>query len=347
MHKIDYLGTCLLVIWATALLLGFSLGGINYAWNSWQIISLFVVAAVGLAVFVYVEFHQSEPIINPKLFETDIFAISTLSMFLLGAGMFGAISYLTYFAQIGLGQTATNTGIILTPMMLGFIVSSIVGGQLMARTGRYKIIVLVGFVVAALGMFLLSRMTSATTNGELIRNMIVTGLGIGVLMSLFTVIVQNAFSQDMLGQVTSGITFFRTLGASIGVSVLGAIVTNVYTSKLTASVPAPLKPFVNVSQLANLNNSGGAVDVKAAVAHLGPEAFVLLKQLTENAKDSFVSSITLSFTIGVFMMLAAFVVALFLREIPLRGRGVKAQPADGTAVELSEAEPEPLPEPVF
>ena len=347
MHKIDYLGTGLLVIWATALLLGFSLGGTNYAWNSWQIISLFAVAVVGLAAFIYAEFHQPEPIINPKLFETDIFAISTLSMFLLGAGMFGAISYLTYFAQIGLGETATNTGIILTPMMLGFIVSSILGGQLMARTGRYKIIVLVGFAIAALGMFLLSRMTSATTNGELIRNMIVTGLGIGVLMSLFTVIVQNAFSQDMLGQVTSGITFFRTLGASIGVAVLGAIVTNVYTSKLSASVPAPLKPYVNVNQLANLNNSGGAVDVKAAFAHLGPEAQVLLNQLAVNAKDSFVSSISLSFTIGVFMMVAAFVVALFLREIPLRGRVGRAKSADGTLAELSEAEPEPIPEPVF
>ena len=139
MHKIDYLGTGLLVIWATSLLLGFSLGGTNYAWNSWQIITLFAVAAVGLAAFIFVELHQPEPIINPNLFKTDIFSISTLSMFLLGAGMFGAISYLTYFAQIGLGETATNTGIILTPMMLGFIVSSILGGQLMARTGRYKI----------------------------------------------------------------------------------------------------------------------------------------------------------------------------------------------------------------
>jgi EmrB/QacA subfamily drug resistance transporter len=347
-HKIDYLGTGLLVIWATSLLLAFSLGGTNLAWNSWQIILLFTTAAVGLAVFIFVEFHQPEPIINPKLFETDIFSISTLSMFILGAGMFGAISYLTYFAQIGLGETATNTGVILTPMMLGFIVSSIVGGQLLARTGRYKIIVLVGFAVAAFGMFLLSRMTTSTTNGELVRNMIVTGLGIGVLMSLFTVIVQNAFSQEMLGQVTSGITFFRTLGASIGVAVLGAIVTNVYTSKLAASIPAPLKPYVNVSALANLNSNGHAVNVPAAVAHLGPQTAELLKQLAVNGKSSFVSSITLSFTIGMFMMIAAFVVALFLREIPLRGRKLATadQPA-ATNFEVSEVVPQPLSESIF
>jgi hypothetical protein len=150
--------------------------------------------------------------------------------------------------------------------------------------------------------------------------MIITGLGLGVLMSLFTIIVQNAFSRDMLGQVTSGITFFRALGGSIGVAVIGAIVTNVYTSKLASSVPAPLKPYVNTSQLSNLNGSSHAIDIAGAFAHLGPEAKVLLGQLAINAKEAFVSSVTLSFTIGMFMMIAAMVVAVFLREIPLRGR---------------------------
>ena len=320
MHKVDYLGTGVLVVWATALLLAFSLGGTQAAWNSWQIISLFVVAAVGIVAFILVELRQPEPVIDPSLFKNDIFSISTISMFLLGAGLFGAISYLTYFAQIGLGQTATNTGIILTPMMLGFIVSSIVGGQLMARTGHYKILALVGFAVGSFGMFLLSRMTTSTTNADLIRNMIVTGLGIGVLMSLFTIIVQNAFSNQLLGEVTSGITFFRTLGGSIGVAVLGAIVTNVYTSKLAASVPTPLKPYVNVTNLANLNPNAQAINVAGAAAHLGPQAKVLLLQLAANVRTSFVSSITLSFTIGMLMMIAGLVVTLFLREIPLRGR---------------------------
>jgi hypothetical protein len=112
-------------------------------------------------------------------------------------------------------------------------------------------------------------------------------------------------------------------------------------------VPAPLKPFVNVSQLANLNGNTSAVNVKGALLHLGPAAALLFKQLAVNVKGSFVSSITLSFTIGMFMMLAAFVVALFLREIPLRGRGGKSQPSDGAEDEVGETEPEPLPEPVF
>ena len=233
-HKIDFLGAGVLVVWAVALLLGFSLGGSQFAWGSWQIVSLFVIAAVGMAAFIFIEFRQPEPVIDPRLFKNDIFTISSLSMFMLSAGMFGAISYLTYFVQIGLGQSATNSGVILTPMMMGFIVSSIIGGQLLSRTGKYKIMAMTGFVVAAFGMFLLAHMTTATTNGELVRNMIITGLGIGVLMSLFTIIVQNAFSRDLLGQVTSSLTFFRSLGSSIGVAVLGAIVTNAYTTKVAA-----------------------------------------------------------------------------------------------------------------
>jgi EmrB/QacA subfamily drug resistance transporter len=340
MHRIDYLGASLLVVWAVSLLLGFSLGGTELAWNSWQIISFFVVAAVGLAAFVIVELRQSEPVLDPRLLKNDIFAISTISMFLVTAGMFGAISYITYFAVIGLGETATNTGLILMPMMIGFIISSILGGQLLSRTGRYKYLALAGFAVAAAGMLLLSRMNTATTNGELVRNMIVTGLGIGVLISLFTIIVQNAFSRDMLGQVTSAITFFRSLGGSIGVAVLGAIVTNTYISKLNAAVPTALKPYVNVNQLANLNGNSKAVDIQAAFAHLGPHAQVLLAQLGENVKSSFVSSISIAFVIGLIMMLVALAAGLFLREIPLRGR----VPAEQISDEIEEVAPEPVPD---
>ncbi len=343
-HKIDYLGSGVLIIWAVSLLLAVSLGGTELAWNSWQIITLFAVAAVGLAAFVYIEMRQPEPVILPSLFKNDIFTISTLSMFLVSAGMFGAISYLTYFVQVVLGQTATNSGVILMPMMLGFIASSIIGGQTLSRTGRYKIQAIVGFVVGATGMFLLSRMTPQTTNGEVVRNMVITGLGIGVLMSLFTIIVQNAFSRDKIGQVTSSLTFFRSLGGSIGVGVLGAIVTNTFSSKVQSSVPAALKPFVDTSKLSNPGTLKSAINVPGALQHLGPQQFQLLAaQFATNVKDSFSSSVTLAFTIGMVMMLVALAATLFLREIPLRGR----QPAEKVASEAAEAEPEVVPEAVL
>ena len=228
------------------------------------------------------------------------------------------------------------------PMMLGFITSSIIGGQLLSRTGRYKVMALIGFIVASVGMFLLSRMTIATTSGEVVRNMIITGLGIGVLMSLFTIIVQNAFSRNLLGQVTSSITFFRSLGSSIGVAVLGAIVTNIYTTKVVAGVPTALKPYVDMTKIANLNGASSAVNVQAAVAHLGPQTSVLLGQLATNFKLSFTTSVVVAFTIGMIMMLVAFVTVLFLREIPLQGR--KTSFAQQIGDEIGEVAPEPISE---
>jgi EmrB/QacA subfamily drug resistance transporter len=340
-HTIDYLGSGLLILWAVSLLLGFSLGGTQLAWNSWQIVALFAVAAVGIVAFLFVERRAAEPIILPSLFKNDIFAISTISMFLVGAGMFGAITYLSPFVQLVLGQSATNAGIILTPMMLGFIVSSIVGGQLLSRTGRYKVLALVGFVTGVVGMFALSRMTTSTHNGELVRNMIITGLGIGLLMSLFTIIVQNAFGRNMIGQVTASVTFFRSLGSSIGVAVMGAIVTNNYASQVAASIPAALRPYVDATKLTNQSTASKAIHVASALAHLGPQQFqVLAYQLATNVKDAFASSVTLAFTIGAAMLLLGLIVALFLREIPLQGR----QPSESVASELAEVEPEAVPE---
>jgi EmrB/QacA subfamily drug resistance transporter len=325
-HTIDYLGAAVLIIWAVALLLGFSLGGETvgntvWAWNSWQIITLFAIAVVGIVAFIIIERRQPEPILNPKLLLNDIFAISTLSMFLLGAGLFGAITYLVYFTSVVLGESSTNSGIILTPLVMGFIVSSIIGGQLISRTGKYKMLALAGFAVTTLGMFMLSRMTTTTTNGEEVRDMIITGLGMGVLTSLFTIVVQNTFSNAMLGQVTAGLTFFRSLGGTIGVSVLGAIVTNTLTRKLDNSVPPALLPYTDKSKLLSLNTLPNAINQKAAVNHLGPQ---MLQQLglifQQNVKESYASSITLAFAIGAGMMVLAFAITFFLREIPLRGK---------------------------
>jgi hypothetical protein len=171
--------------------------------------------------------------------------------------------------------------------------------------------------------------------------MITTGLGIGVLMSLFTIIVQNAFSRDKLGQVTSSLTFVRSLGSSIGVAVLGAIVTNDFSAQVRNSVPAALAPFVNVDKLANQSTASQAINVPAAMASLGPQQFqALALQLATNVKDAFSTSVTLAFGIGAGMMVLALLATLFLREIPLAGR----QPAARPASEISEAAPEPVAE---
>ncbi|HEU5366945.1 MAG TPA: MDR family MFS transporter [Ktedonobacterales bacterium] len=241
-HAIDYLGSAVLVLWSVPLLLAVSFGGNELAWDSWQIIALFAFAAVMLAAFFVIELRAAEPIIAPRLFKSSIFSVSTATMFLLSAGMFGAVAFLPYFVQDVLGESATNSGVILTPMMLGFMFSSVVGGQLLSRTGRYKILALAGFVVAAAGMFLLSQMDIHTSNGDLYRNMVITGLGMGVMMSLFTIVVQNAFPIQRIGEVTSTLSFFRSMGSTIGLAALGAVMTNSFTSNLQANIPAALKP---------------------------------------------------------------------------------------------------------
>jgi|SRR5579884_835415 len=320
-HTIDYLGAIALILWSVPLLVAVSLGGSEWAWNAWQSVTLFAVAAVMLVAFLAIELRAAEPIINPRLLKSSIFSVSVGTTFLLSAGMFGAITFLTVFVQIVLGETATNSGVILTPMMLGFIVSSIVGGQLLSRTGRYKILALTGFAVAAVGMFLLSRMDVTTSNGEVVRNMVVTGLGIGVMMSLFTIVVQNAFPFRMLGEVTATLSFFRSMGGTIGLAVLGAIMSNALTSNLQANIPAPLKSYIPASQLTQLGQStggSGSSSLESALAKLGPQGLTLLRQLEQAIKVSFSSAITELFAISAGMMVVCFALTLFLREIPLR-----------------------------
>ncbi len=324
LHKIDYLGSISLIGWSVPLLLAFSWAGTQYAWSSWQIISLFVAAAVILPVFFLVEMKVAEPIISPRLFKNSIFLVSVSATFLLAAGMFGAILYLPLFVQAVIGQTATNSGVVLTPMMLGFMFSSIVGGQLLSRTGRYKILAICGFAVAAVGMFLLSRMTASTTDGEVVRNMVITGLGMGVMMSLFTIVVQNAFPYRQLGEVTAGLTFFRSIGATIGVAVMGTIMTNDFQSALQSNMPQALTRLVPPSRLAQLQNPQIllAPDVVAKIQHgfaaFGPQGLVLFQQLMQAIRVSLATALTNVFLLGFIVMLLGLVSVFFLREIPLR-----------------------------
>jgi MFS family permease len=245
-------------------------------------------------------------------------------MFLLSAGMFGAIVYLPLFVQGVIGDSATNSGFVLTPMMLGFMFSSLVGGQLLSRTGRYKLMAIVGFAIAAVGMFLLSRMTATSGEGEVIRNMIITGLGIGVMMSLFTIVVQNAFPYRLLGEVTASLTFFRSIGSTIGVAVMGTIMTNAFQSALQSNMPQTLKRVVPPNQLAQFQNPQLllAPNVVAQVQHsfaaFGSHGLVLFNQLIEAIRVSLSTAITNVFFLGFITMLLGFFAVLFLREIPLR-----------------------------
>jgi EmrB/QacA subfamily drug resistance transporter len=335
-HTIDYLGAIILVAGAVSLLLAFSWAGTQYAWNSGQIIGLFIAAAVLLTLVFWLETRTAEPIITPQLFKNSIFLVAVIAMFLVSAGMFGAILYLPLFAQGVLGESATNSGFVLTPLMVGFMFSSIVGGQLLSRTGRYKILAIIGFAVAAVGMFLLSRMAVTTTQGEVIRNMIITGLGIGVMISLFTIVVQNAFPYRQLGEVTASLNFFRSIGSTIGVAVMGTILTNVFQSDLQSNMPQALTrlaaarhlPLAQLNPQALLDPSQFG-QLQHSFAVFGAQGLALFHQFVEAIRVSLSSAITNVFFLGFIIMLLGLFSVLFLREIPLR-KSNTAQPAEAT-----------------
>ncbi|MBI4495278.1 MAG: MFS transporter [Chloroflexi bacterium] len=323
-HQIDYLGAATLVAGAVPLLLAFSWAGSEYDWGSVQIVGLLALAVAMLGLFFLVERHAAEPIMSPDLFKNSIFSVSVIATFLVSVGMFGAIMYLPLFVQGVIGDSATNSGAVLTPMMLGFMVSSAVGGQIMARTGRYKALAIGGFALAMVGMFLLSQMDVAATDGLVMRNMALTGLGIGVMMSLFTIVVQNAFPFSQLGQVTASLQFFRSIGGTIGVAILGTIMANGFRTAFQDNLPHSLQQAVPPDKLAALQNPQVLLSPQATAqlqqgfAAFGPQGQELFRQLMEVVRASLATAITHVFLVGAGVMLLALVVTFFLPETPLR-----------------------------
>jgi EmrB/QacA subfamily drug resistance transporter len=223
-RSIDWLGAALLAAGTTALLLGLVWGGREYPWGSVQVVSALVASALLLALFGLWERRVAEPILPFEVLRNPIVASSIACMALVGMAMFGTISYVPLFVQGVIGTSATSSGVVLTPLMLGAVTTSILSGQLVSRTGRYRLNAIVGPPILAFGMFLLSRMDAHTTNGEAARDMVVAGIGIGSMMQVFVLSVQNAVSRAAMGSATALTQFSRSIGATIGVAVMGLIV---------------------------------------------------------------------------------------------------------------------------
>jgi len=326
-HRVDYEGSALLVTAAVPLLLGFSWAGTTFAWMSWQVIGAWVFSAVAWVAFVLWEFRAREPVINPHLFTNRIFTVSSIASTLQSAAMFGAIMFLPLFVQGVMGKTATNSGIILMPLMIGAILASIGGGQLLARIGRYKILVCCGFVAVTVGAFLMSRMHVDVTWATLARNMVIMGLGLGIAMSAFTVIVQNQYPSHRLGEVTAGLQFFRMLGSTIGMAVFGTLLNNKFNSEMTANMPAPIakamaaggkkfdSPQVLLSEQAQQSLRAGLDKLGAMIGTPGDQLFT---SFMDAVRLSLEQAITSLFLMAAILGVIGFVVVLFLREEPLR-----------------------------
>lgn len=323
-HQIDYLGATTLVACALPLLLAFSWAGTMFAWGSPQVIGLLAFSLAMFVAFLAIERRAAEPIISLGLFKNSIYSVSIIATFLVSGGMFGTTMFLPLFVQGVIGVSATNSGAVLTPMMMGFMVSTVVGGQLLSRTGRYKLLAVVGMALGVLGMLLLWLMDVNTSQIEVMRNMAVTGLGLGVSISLFTIVVQNAFSLRQLGEVTASLQFFRSIGGTISIAILGSVMINRFHDSFQTSLPGAIKEGMPADKLVALQNpqvllSPGAMETLGqSFAAFGPQGQEMSRQLIEVIRLSLANAISGLFLIGALIMVLGLIATLFLREIPIR-----------------------------
>ncbi|MFJ4813941.1 DHA2 family efflux MFS transporter permease subunit [Streptomyces sp. NPDC088801] len=303
-HVIDYLGTFLIAAVATCLVLVASLGGTTWAWGSWQIVGLAVLGVVLAVAFVAVERRAAEPVLPLKLFRVRTFTLAAVISFVVGFAMFGAMTYLPTFLQVVQGISPTMSGVHMLPMVLGLLLASTGSGQIVSRTGRWKVFPIAGTGITALGLLLLHRLDEHSSTAELSGFFFVFGLGLGLVMQVLVLIVQNAVPYEDLGVATSGATFFRSIGASFGVAVFGTVFAGRLGEQLTdAFRGVRLPPGVSVEAL--------EADPRG-IAALPPG-------LRPPALHAYAVSITDVFLYAAPVALLGFVLAWFLKEDRLRG----------------------------
>src|SRR3954452_18329315 len=229
---IDYAGTALLAVTLSSLVLLTTLGGNSYDWGSPEIVGMGVLGIVALVAFVFVERRAKERILPPSLFRNRVFVVCSTVGLVVGFALFGALTYLPLFQQVVRGLSPTASGLQLLPVMAGLLISSIASGQIITRTGRYKFFPIAGTAIAALGLYLLSSLDETTGTGVAAFHMLILGLGLGLVMQVLVLAVQNAVPYNMLGVATSGSTLFRSIGGSLGTAILGAI----FSGRLAAEV---------------------------------------------------------------------------------------------------------------
>ncbi|MFC1994644.1 MDR family MFS transporter [Chloroflexota bacterium] len=267
--KVDYLGIVTLALTVVPLMLALSLGGVDYKWSSPQIIGMLVFSFVLLLVFIRIESRCPEPILPLGLFKNSIVSISSIIVFIIGFGMFSAIIFVPLYFQGVLGTTAAASGTFLTPMMLGVVFGALISGQVLSRTGgHYRLQGAIGLVIMAIGMFLLSRMTAETTNGAAVRNIVITGLGLGSTMPIYLIAVQNAVPHSVLGIATSTNTFFRTIGGALGLAVVGTLMTNTFFTRFMEGLSPQLTSVIPPQQLSAIAESPQALVSPDALARL-------------------------------------------------------------------------------
>ena len=319
-HQVDWLGAFYIVAAVSSLLVVLSFGGKEFAWASAQTYALSVAALVFLVLAVFQERRAAEPIMPPHLFRNHTFVITSLGGFIVGVAMFGATIYVPQYLQIVKLESPTASGLLTLPMMVGMLTMSIGSGRRITTTGRYKRYPIMGLAILAVGLYLLSRLKLETSLVIMGASIFVVGLGMGLVMQVLVLAVQNSVDRRDLGVATSGSTFFRSMGGAVGVSVFGALL----SARITTTIPARFAA-AGVPMPSPGGPLGSQLGTPAAIRAL-PDA------ISVPLRAGYADALHTVFLVGIPIVLLGWVVMWFLREIPLR-QAVKAvtprQPGDG------------------
>ncbi|MFG1673951.1 MDR family MFS transporter [Micromonospora sp. NPDC049282] len=315
-HTVDWIGAALLVVGVSCLLLALSWGGNSYAWGSAVIVGLFVAGAVLGVAFLLQEARTREPILPLRLFRSATFALANSAGFVLGLVMFGSIIFIPLYLQIVKGASPTRSGLLMLPMMAGIIVTSILTGRAMSRIGRYKWFPVAGSAVLVAGMLLFRLLQVDTSLWVAFGSMVVIGVGLGLCMQSLILAVQNAVDVRDLGAGTSSATFFRSLGGSFGVAILGAVLSTRLSSALADRLPgaiAQLPPQQRAAVAAGGTENISINDPATILALPGPVRAAI--------QASFVESLHLVFLTTGLVAVLAVLVTLAMPNHQLRGAG--------------------------
>ncbi len=323
-HKLDYPGAIAMTLFLVPLVLALTWGGVDYAWISPVILGMFGFTAVMFIIFLFIEKQVEEPIVPLALFNNRVMSISAAVGFLMGASFFPVITFIPLYFQGVLGSTATASGGFLTPMMLAASLGSFASGQLLSRAGgHYRLQSNIGFVLTAVGFVLLSMMTPETSYGVAIFNIILVGLGSGLVMPVHTLAVQNTVPYKIMGSATSMITLLRPLGGVFGMAVVGSILNNRFASSfmsnLSDRVREVLSPEVLNSIVDNpqaLVNTEASMNLEEMFSGLGAEGPELFNQLIHTLQNALNSALTQVFFVFLFVTIAALIINMFLKGIP-------------------------------
>lgn len=315
--NVDYVGIVTLILTLVPMLLAFSMAGKNFAWISVPCISMYALSAVMLVLFILWEKRAKNPMMPLSFFKDRAISISFVIAFFSQALMFAAIMYLPYFVQGVIGSTATTSGAVITPMMLGLLLASNIIGVMVSKMGKAKILSITAFFVMSIGAFLLSTMSVGTSYGAAITFMVVLGFGVGMSMPITNVNAQNAAPKQQIGSVTSTVMFFRNIGSTIASAIYGVIMTNSLSHGFAGlnmqHLPVRIQSLLTNTQI--ITNANTIATIRAKVPKLYLSFF---DHIYLEAKGVLAHSIHSVFLFCVALAVLGFISALFLREAPFQ-----------------------------